>query len=173
MIQLSYEPALDPFHTVFRLLRLSPIVKASAPMHKETLRILDFFLLFPFRIDEITFAKPHQRFRKLARTYASKKPYGEQPESRTIFSRMEPIQTAALETLASRLLIEPASLGNHEVVLTDRNVPVPIVARVQEQNERESDLIICLNVLATEYELMGSNGLKARTHLMEHRYDAV
>ncbi|HWY16830.1 MAG TPA: ABC-three component system middle component 5 [Rhizomicrobium sp.] len=173
MIQLSYESAFDPFHTVFRFLRLWPVVSRVSPIHRDKLRILDFFLLFPFRIGEINLAQSHRQYRKIARTYEWKKPYGEQPDSRGLFDRMQPIQAAATETLASRLFVEPNPLTVSQIVPTEKIIPILIAERIAEENGKEKDLIAFLAVLGSEYDLTGAKGLKARTHLMEHRYDAV
>jgi hypothetical protein len=173
MIQLAYEPAFDPFHAAFRLFRLWPILTKYAPFHRDKLRILDFYLLFPFRIDEISLTQTHRSYRKLAKKYRFKKPYGEQPDARSLFDRMESMQIAAVETLASRHLVEPEALSHQMVVPTKTLVPQPILDRVAEQNEREQDLLEFLRILASDYDLIGEKGLKKRTALMEYRYDAV
>jgi len=172
MIQLSYQAALDPFHGLFRLLRLWPIL-SKGPLPRETVRILDFYLLFPFRIGDIRMAKSHMRYRRLAKTYAHTKPYGEQPEGRAILSRMEPFQNAALNTLAANGLIDPDRLLLGEVRATDAPMPADIAVRVNAANDSQADLIEFLGVLASDYELLGPDGLKDRTGLLEHRYDPV
>src|SRR5260221_12212619 len=80
MIQITFQPAFDPFHSIFRLLRLSPIIERYGPLHRDHLRILDFYLLFPFRIGDIRLTPQHRKFKKLAADYATAKPYGDQPE---------------------------------------------------------------------------------------------
>jgi hypothetical protein len=55
VIQLTYQAAFDPFHAIFRLLRLWSILKRR-PLPHDTVRILDFYLLFPFRIGDFTFS---------------------------------------------------------------------------------------------------------------------
>jgi hypothetical protein len=172
MIQLSYQAALDPFHALFRLLRLWPILR-KGPLPRETVRILDFYLLFPFRIGEIRIARPHTRYKRLAKTYANTRPYGEQPEGRAILYRMEPIQNAALNTLAANGLIDPDRLLLGEVRATDAAIPDDIASRVNGANARQVDLMEFLGVLASDYNLLGPDGLKDRTGLLEYRYDPV
>lgn len=172
MIQLSFQPAFDPFHAVYRHFRLWPILK-HGPLPRETVRILDFYLLFPFRIGAIRLTRPHLRYKKLAGTYASTKPYGEQPEDRTVLARMESMQDAALNTLAAQAIVDPDQLARGQVKISDRPLPEDIAERVDAANERDADLIEFLAILASEYELLGDNGLKARTGLLEYRYDPV
>jgi hypothetical protein len=172
MIQLSFQP-FDPFHAVFRLLRLRPIITKHVPVHVDHVRILDFYLLFPFRIEAIRLKPQHRRYKGLAVAYAWAKPYGDQPEDRTVFDRMELMQIAALETLASRMLIDPDQLILGQVTTTAEPVPDEVAKRVDIANERDGDLIEFLELLACGYERMGANGLKARTGLLEFRYDAI
>ncbi len=172
MIQLSYQAALDPFHALFRLLRLWPIL-SKGPLPRETIRILDFYLLFPFRIGEIRIGKPHLRYKRLAKTYGHTKPYGEQPEGRAVLNRMEPIQNAALNTLAANGLIDPDRLVLGQVRITNAPIPDDIAPRVNAANDSQADLMEFLSILASDYNLLGSGGLKDRTGLLEHRYDPV
>lgn len=172
MIQLSYQAALDPFHALFRLFRLWPILSKGA-LPRETVRILDFYLLFPFRIREIRISKLHLKYRRLARTYVHTKPYGEQPEGRTVLNRMEPMQIAALNTLAANSFLDSDRLLLGEVRVTDAPVPDDIAPRVSAANARQADLMEFLGILASAYNLLGSDGLKDRTGLLEYRYDPV
>jgi hypothetical protein len=172
MIQLSYQAALDPFHALFRLLRLWPIL-SKGPLPHETVRILDFYLLFPFRIGDIRIAKPHLRFKRLAKTYAHTKPYGEQPEGPAVLNRMEPIQNAALNTLAANGFIDPDRLLLGEVRVTDVPIPDDIASRVNAANKNQVELMEFLGLLASDYNLLGPDGLKDRTGLLEYRYDPV
>jgi hypothetical protein len=173
MIQLTFQPALDPFHAVFRLFRLRSIIEQYGPLQRDHVRILDFYLLFPFRIDGIRLTPSHRKYRSLAVEYESKKPYGDQPEDRLVFSRMEPIQMCALGTLAAHgfFLLDRWELG--EVATSAFSIPAPLMPRVAESNAGDSDLMTFLAVLASQYELLGVNGLKDRTKLLEYRYDAV
>jgi len=173
MIQLSFQPAFDPFHAVYRLLRLWPILKQFGPLHRDQVRILDFYLLFPFRADAIRLIPKHRKYKRLASDYSGTKPYGNQPDDRTVFDRMEPMQMAAMETLASRGLIDAEQLAVGRVEITDMPIPKEILERVESANRRDADLIELLGTLASDYDLSGQNGLKARTGLLEYRYDAV
>ena len=173
MIQLTYEPAFDPFHAIFRFLRMRPLLSKDHPVPRDHARIIDFYWLFPYRIEGIRLAQPHRRFRKLAIEYSNRRPYGEQPDDRLLFNRMELIQVAALDTLAAHNLIEPEQWKLGEVVTTEKTIPGDLASRVEEANANEQDLAEFLRVLATEYELTGPSGLKDRTGLMEHRQDAL
>jgi hypothetical protein len=173
VIQLSYQPAFDPLHAVFRLTRLSQIVATTGPLPKDTVRILDFFLLFPFRISEMRMKRDHTGFRRIAKRFASSKPYGDQPEGRVLLERMEVMQMAALQTLASKGFIDATELSRDRVKATVAEFPAQYRARIEEKNLQEADLISFLSILAADYPLLGEDGLKARSRLMEYRYDAI
>lgn len=168
MIQLTYEPAFDPYHTTFRLLRLKPAIAQHGPLHRDHVRILDFYQLFPFRIDEIRLMQKHRRFRKLAEKYESARPYGEQPDSRFLFSRMEPIQIAALDTLAEQNIFSGARWQFNEVEAADGAIAPELLARLRELHEQDEELEDFLRVLAADYGLSGPDGLKSRTALLEY-----
>ena len=173
MIQLRYEPGFDAFHAAFRLLRLRPIIARSGPLHRDHVRIIDFYQLFPYRIEDIRLKPQHRRFHNLAKAYESKRPYGKQPNDRLLFDRMERLQLTALDTLAARGFIDSECWKRSEVGATQIDYPDALAARIGALNQSEADLESFLNVLGSEYELTGPNGLKARTGLMEYRQDAV
>ena len=173
MIQLTFEPSLDPFHAVFRFLRLRPMIAGLGALSRDHLRILDFYLLFPFRIEAIRLTHQDRKYRKLSAQYESAKPYGEQPEDRSLFNRMEPMQVAALDTLAARRLIDPDRWTVGDVAPTDLLIPEPVRLRAEAANAQDAELMSFLAKLAADYHVTGPRGLKDRTGLMEHRYDAV
>jgi hypothetical protein len=52
-------------------------------------------------------------------------------------------------------------------------VPRGLADRIKGVNGLDGELLAALRVLVTEYPLEGGDGLKARTGLLEYRYDAV
>jgi len=129
--------------------------------------------LFPFRVEGVRLAQKHRRFRSLAQSLESQKPYGEQPDDSVLFARMEPIQHAALETLADKGFIDVGEWRAGYVAPTDQTLAEELRDRVDAANVSEANLVELITTLALEYELLGRNGLKDRTGLLEHRYDAV
>jgi hypothetical protein len=172
MIQLTFQPAYDPFHAMFRFLRLKEILSQKS-LHRDHVRILDFYLMFPFRIAGIRLTPQHQTFRRLTREYTKMKPYGNQPEDRIVFNRMEQIQIAALETLAAREFIDASRLQVGEVAITKKPLPLPLATRISDVNDEDRSLFSFLEILAFDYPLTGANGLKDRTHLADFRHDAI
>jgi hypothetical protein len=56
---------------------------------------------------------------------------------------------------------------------TGKRLPERVWKKALEANEQQEDLVAFLKLLASEYDLLGLHGLKARTGLLEYRYDAV
>jgi hypothetical protein len=169
---LTFQPALDPFHAIFRLMRLRPLLQKCGSLPVAQVRIMDFYLLFPFRIAELRLYPKHQKFKKLAAAYVNQKPYGVQPDAQMLFNRMEPMQIAAAETLATRNFYTLSSLAD-QIEASKLDAPPEIAERVDTLNANQSDLMEFMALLATEYDIAGPDGLKARSTLMEHRYDAL
>src|ERR1700758_1009381 len=105
MIQLSYQAAFDPFHAMYRQLRILETIDQYKALLVDHVRILDFYLLFPFKISSIRMMTQHRKFRAVAAEYEDRRPYGEEPESTQVFARMKPMQNAALETLARKNIL--------------------------------------------------------------------
>jgi hypothetical protein len=173
MVQLSFEPALDPYHTMFRALRLLPTVLPIGKLEREHVRILDFYLVFPFKIPELRLKQEHRRFRSLGARYATQKPYSDQPESAQLFQRMGPVSDAAFQSLAAKGFVDGSEYDLGWVKPIEKWIPDDLENRIQEANSGQQDLMDFLGTLARDYELGGENGLKHRSGLMEHRYDAV
>lgn len=173
MTQLSYQPAFDPFHTVFRFLRLREAMLTEVTPMRDHFRILDFYLLYPYRIENLRLKPAHRRYRKLATEYASTKPYGDLPEDRTMFGRMRNIQQAAIDTLIAKGLLDVEAARRGLIKRTEVALPDVISNQVAVANEREASLVEFLALLGGDYDLLGDNGLKNRSGLMEHRYDAA
>lgn len=173
MIQLTYQPAFDPFHSVFRFLRLRQAVLMHGALPRDHVRVLDFYLMFPFRSNDVRVFPRHRKFKKLAQQYSNARPYGDLPGDRVLFRRMLPIQGAALDTLAQRGLLDAEQYKRGIIEPTNSALPEPLQAQIEDTNQSQQDLIEFLTALATEYELLGANGLKDRSGLLDHAYDAA
>ncbi len=173
MIQLSFQPAFDVVHTAFRCIRLFSVCRDRREVTVDVARILDFYLLFPFRLGEIALRKDHIWIRQLAKKYKDAQPYGVQPDAKTVFERMSPIHFAAFENLALLKLIDRDAYEARLFRPSESPVPPSLLARVASANDREADLIDALRLLANDYPDSGAESLKARTALLEYRYDAA
>lgn len=171
MIQIAYQPIFDPFHAVFRLMRLSAALEQNTiPFH--TVRIADFFLCFPHFLNEIRMPTSLRSSKKIARGFSDQRPYMDIPDKILIFERMRLFHDAAAQTLAVRNYIDQQNLKVNKFKRTSAPFPTAIKDRINEINGRERLLISILSDLM-KIDLEGRDGLKHRTGLGEYRYDAV
>ncbi|OUI79803.1 hypothetical protein HC62_00215 [Acetobacter tropicalis] len=173
MIQLTYEPAFDPLHSIFRALRLRQSLATDIPIPRVLFRILDFYLLFPMSISTVRLLPKHRKLKKLAASTKGVTSYGPLPDNTMLFERMQPYQDAAMDTLVLRGFFSNEGLEAGWVIPTKIEPSASLNNRLVTINAAENNLMTALNILATDYPIDGSNGLKHRTGLLEYRYDAV
>lgn len=173
MTQLTYNEAFDPYHAAFRFMRLRLGCKLAERTHIDMFRILDFYLLFPFRIQKMSFLSSDRKWRSVSKSYEKLSPYGELPEDVSIFSKMEPFQRAAATSLVQAGVLSAEAWQNNQIEFLSTKFPSELEARCVELNEGMSDIIDILCSIRERYPLLGHNGLKARTGLLEFRYDSL
>jgi len=173
MTQLTYIEAFDPYHAVFRFLRLHIACDISARVPFDTLRIMDFYLLFPFRLQTMRFFSDDTGWRKISKSYEDHAPYGVMPDDSTIFARMESFQRAAADSLVHSGYLASDAWYANEVRFTSEMLPEVVTARCLELNHRMKDVIDILCQIKARYPLGGRDGLKDRTGLLEYRYDSI
>lgn len=173
MTQLSYNEAFDPYHAVFRFLRLFFGCKLREPVPYDKFRILDFYLLYPFRLQNLQLFADDTRWRAVSRSYARLKPYGELPDDNSLFERMGSFQKAAVSSMARAGIISDDEWTRNRILFLPDRIPGDAEKRCQELNDTMAEIIEILSEINARYELNGRNGLKARSGLLEYRYDPV
>ncbi|MDH0126776.1 hypothetical protein N7376_22630 [Brucella intermedia GD04153] len=173
MTQLSYNEAFDPYHTAFRFLRLFFGCKLKRAVPYDKFRILDFYLLHPYRLQNLQLFADDTRWRAVSRSYAKVKPYGELPDDNSLFERMAVFQKAAAGSLARAGIISEDEWTRNLVLFAPDPVSGEVEQRCQELNGTMSDIIGILSEINERYALNGRDGLKARSGLLEYRYDPV
>lgn len=166
---LTYHPAFDIYHGVFRLLRilsLSPTEKFEI----ERIRILDFYLLFPNELFKFRFPLSEKGKRKY---FQYGNPYQVIIEPKRLFFRLEPYQICALKSLAARQFIDAALLLDGKVFRTSKALPEPLEKAVKDANQSSDKVIEFMTDSLLKIDLYGGNGLKARSDLFEYRYDII
>jgi hypothetical protein len=178
MIQISYEPAFDALHAAFRAARLQQaLLPPGSRIPVDHFRILDFYLVFPDRFQDVRLRPEHRALKTQAKAVVRAAPYGPRPDDLTLFERMKPFQISGLDTLAGGRLLSVGALNDGWVEAAQDasayQAAEPLLSRARELNSAEAGLLSSLSALMASYRLEGPDGLKHRTGLMEHRYDAV
>lgn len=173
MTQLTYNAAFDSYHTIFRIFRARHSILVQNDYALDTVRIIDFFLMFPYKLQNFSFKTEDLRFRSVSKKFERLKPYGDQPIDWTIFSRMEDIQRASLSTLSEEGYLDADALIDGRVEFLSKDIPASLSPRIEKLAVEDQELMEALKTLVSDYSLTGSGGLKRRSGLLEHKYDAA
>ena len=175
MLTISYSAAYDPYHTVFRFI-CALTSSSSNQIEYQKLRIVDFFVCFPWLLSEVKSSKSIPEFAKsknaLVRKYP-KNPYDVLPNSRSLFERMEPIQLAACSALISEGIADGIQPQFHDLKLTGTTIDEKLATSVHQFLHENDDLMSFLVNELTLLRYSGIGGLKDRTNLAEYRYDDI
>lgn len=173
MTQLTYNEAFDPYHTIFRFLRIHIACNLTTAVPFDTMRILDFYMLFPFRLQSMRLYSDDMSWRKVSKSYEDRAPYGAMPDDSIIFARMEPFQRAAASSLSISGYINPEAWDQNELQFNNVLIPDALKLRCIELNTKMEKFVEILCEIRNRYPLGGRDGLKDRTGLLEYRYDPV
>lgn len=165
---LIYHPSLDPFHCGFRTVA---ILRATGPTEVDKARILDFYLTFPAAMLSARLPQGSRRIRTLIESRSTRFSRVENPQRRFLTSKE--IQTNVYRSLAGAgYLYQEALEENGELRLTDKPLPSELIQRIGIMAEADSEFIRYLFGVLGVLPLRGPDGLKARSGLLEYRYDA-
>lgn len=171
---ILYNNAFDLYHAIFRLLHLLNKVASSKRTEVDRLRIWDFYLLFPSQIFSIKPKKNEKELKELLKNLNIKKdnPYQKVYDQRKTLEKVKPYQMAALSCLASYKIIDKESLSEGVVSITSQEILEKYVRSIGDLSMRELNIITIVTSVFYDISLTGEGGLKARTNLIESKYDS-
>ena len=162
---LVYHPAYDSYHCLFRAAAILEVCKRT---EVDRLRVLDFCLSFPNVVAKFRLPSGRTALRKAALQTSS--PYCDPINSKAVFVNLRRIQAAAFSCLSATGLI---TIESEFISRTAVPLPPQIKDRCDELRSRESVFFDTLLSDLVDMPLYGSDGLKARSDLLEYRYDTV
>jgi ABC-three component (ABC-3C) system Middle Component 5 len=169
-MMLLYHPALDPYHAGFRTTRLLSAVPQSS-MEPLRLRILDFYLLFPSFLRGFAFPRSLTKWRSRFNFPSNDYFVPSDANPRLIFRQMAgPHQGALSEFVSKGITILD---DNGTLSIREDRVPAPLLGAARESNAREQLLVDFLTKELASVPVGGGGGLKARSGLVDARYDEV
>lgn len=130
MKPLAYDSAYDPYHTAFRIMRIC-VHDMSLQIQTPKLRILDFYLNFPFLLKRFfndPLPRGGRKFLNQIDFESFPEPYSDLPNDQVIFKQMEVIQEAALQTLCLRGLLDKNQYDQGFMEIVSKNIPPKISA---------------------------------------------
>ena len=164
-----YHPAQDINHCVYRLLL---ILECSE--HKQIkldiYRLVDFYTLFPYLLKlikplPVPVNKHRSKFSNIAEPFESLR------NTKRILHELETLQSIAIQNLLAKKLLNKVSLEKGFLGRSEKPLPESFLQEMQSARLLNEDWF---KVLVNEFpkaKFSGNNGLKARTGLMEYRYD--
>lgn len=162
---LVYHPAFDSYHCLFRSIA---ILEIYSEIDIDRLRILDFCLSFPAMVAKFRLSGSTISVKKTALTFAN--PYRDPINSKAMFLNLAPIQTAAYSCLTATGL---AIMKSNVISLTDAALPQVIKQRCLDLRSEEKVFFENMITVLMEIPLLGVDGIKSRSGLMEYRYDTI
>lgn len=163
---IMYHPSYDAHHCAYRYLNLLQSFP-NFQCDKTLLSFVDFYYVYPHLLNEMKkLPSPLHRYKSLIS--GIKNPFEVTPNSKALFFELKSLQQVALANLQYRGLV---TVTNNNVCLIDTKLPNLLVKTFEEDSFSKTDIFKLLVNELPKVQLSGDNGLKARSGLMEYKYD--
>lgn len=171
---ITYSPAFDLYHCIFRMIHIIQRLEDNDCLEVDKIRIWDFYILFPSKTYTIKIKRNEKEFRSWRYRYIKKikNPYEYSGDNRKLFDRLCPYQMAALTSLVSYGIIDKAHFLNKEIMISNRAILDKFIEKTGALSEIERNTLSFMSLFSKSMSMLGINGLKSRTNLMESKYDA-
>ncbi len=164
---LTYHSSLDPYHCFFRVMFFLSKSKENRVYEIDKIRIIDFYLSSPAALKNFKFPSSSRAQKKLFAGKANE--YNEIPNQRALFFEMQHIHKAIFDMMMSTGLIDGAQYKKGNIYLLRECVSGELNELLKCSVSIDQDAQnFAINNLA-EIPLLGTNGLKDRSGLMDHK----
>lgn len=163
---LVYHPAYDAYHCLFRMMA---IVERVDEVEIDKLKMLDFYILFPSLLSKIKMPRQFVKIKKDAERIRNE--YHDPINPGITFKDMRHIQDAAIKCMLAAGYISHESLENGFVARTNKALPDTLKIEMNLFIDKKDPFSTFIIQKLAKFHLMGPDGLKSRTQLMEYRYD--
>lgn len=171
---ITYNPAFDLYHCIFRMAHILQKIKDDDCFEVDKVRIWDFYLLFPSKAYDIHIKRTETEICEKRKKYInkSKNPYEYSGDNRKLFEWIRPFQVAALNCLVSCSILDKDDYLNNKVRIINHDALDTFVEKSGKLTTEETNALSFMGYLSRTMPLTGAYGLKARTELLEYKYDA-
>lgn len=163
---LIYHPAYDAYHCVFRMLLIAEHVKS---LEMEKARLLDFYLVFPGMVRKIRLPDSLRELRSQAKKVVNV--YRDPVSEASTFQEMRHIQEAALRSIAASGLLNMGAFAAGYISRSNTSIPSSLDKKLKAFLSEGGPIAMGVIKGLSAIPLLGHDGLKHRTQLMEYRYD--
>lgn len=141
------------------------------PYEVDKIRIIDFYLSSPAALRNFKFPTELRKKRNIFSKKVNE--YNDILNQRSLFFEMQHIHKAVLDMLVSIGLIDSTKFKQGNVYLLRDHLTDELSQLLDNSSSIDNDMSdLAISGLA-QLPLLGVNGLKDRSGLMEHRYDLV
>jgi hypothetical protein len=166
---LMYHPAQDINHCIYRLLLVLETSEHNE-ISTDVYRLIDFYTVFPYLLKLIkplpaSVSKHRSKFADIQEPFESLK------NTKRILHELETLQSVAIQNLLAKNLLDKESFELKHLKRTEIPLPEQFLEQIHSARLGSEGWF---KVLINEFpktKFNGSNGLKAKTGLMEYRYD--
>lgn len=170
MRAVTYHPIGDPHHCIYRMM----CILGCSPEKKyfvDRLKIMDFFVLFPNMLNNIS--RPRTLISAMASVdktlFAA--PFQMMPNKKLLFSQLSEIHRVSLLHLLGKGILDLEAYEAGRVLISPNSVGIS--EKFYEESSIEKSLLNLIVDIIGDMKLFGPDGLKARTGLLEYRYDSA
>jgi hypothetical protein len=156
------------------MIKLLSHCKSDELIEVDRLRIWDYYLLYPNKMQKIRLKQNEGDIRKIIKNFISSKdnPYEQVLNDRKMFEKIRPYQMTAIKCLASYGIINKDFLSENRITKISSNILKEYQEDFKNLSIQEENAIKLLTSHFYQVPLVGSDGLKNRTGLLESNYDA-
>ena len=171
---ITYNPAFDLYHCIYRMAHIAQCLSEKERFEIDKVRIWDFFLLFPEKLYGLSIKRSETSVKKARSAYIKKtnNPYAYSGDNRKLLEWMRPIQITALNCLVSYGILNKEEYLSNCVCVDSQEKLNAFLEKTGAFSLTERNTLSFLSLFSRYMPLSGSNGLKARTQLLESKYDA-
>ena len=172
---ITYNPAFDLYHSIFRMAHIVNCLKEGECFEIDKVRIWDFYLLYPSKAFDIDVKPRKEKDIYDARerwVEKERNPYEYNGDNRKLFEWIKPVQVSALSCLVSCGILKKEEYLNNRVCISNRQALDNFLSHAGPLTPSERNTLSFMGYFSRFVSLSGFNGLKARTQLLESKYDA-
>lgn len=172
---IVYQKSFDLYHTVYRMIKLLAHFKEDdGVIEIDRLRIWDYYLLNPNKMQEIKLKREEKDIKDIIKQFITKpeNTYEKVINDRKVFEKIKPYQMTAIKCLASYGIINKNYLNNNKITSISKEIFDKYSDDFKTLSVQEENAIKLLTSHFYNMPLLGNDGLKSKTRLLESRYDA-
>ncbi|WP_075167001.1 ABC-three component system middle component 5 [Acinetobacter indicus] len=167
---LIYSPAFDLSHCIFRIFFIINSFSENTSIEIDKIRIIDFYLSYPGCVNDFKFPEDMRDIKNEFKEIS--KEYRDPINHKITFQRISILQKKAISSLLSLGYIDIDSYKKGEVKRTSKKFSSDIKDKLSNFSFYGNyNLPLILVITFLNIELKGEKGLKARSGLMEYRYE--